>query len=66
MNYLLIIYFCLIADVCDRYTTNSASFYVKSCEREYIRSEIAHVKKNETSSIDIDVVDHECIKLYGN
>jgi len=63
MTYLLIVYFCLAGDVCDRYTTNSSSFYVGSCNEEFLERQVEHIKKNETSSIEIDVVDYECINL---
>jgi len=37
---LLIIYFCMANDVCDKYTTSSASFYVGSCNEEFIERQV--------------------------
>lgn len=62
---LLIIFFCLSSDnVCDRYSTNTASFYVDSCNGAYIEEQIQTMIKNETSFIEYDVVDYQCIKLH--
>ena len=54
-------------DVCDRYTTSSASFYVGSCNEEFIERqvELLRDKKKQNTSLDYIVVDHECFKLYG-
>ena len=67
MGWLLIIYFCMANDVCDRYTTSSASFYVGSCNEEFIERqvELLRDKKKQNTSLDYIVVDHECFKLYG-
>ena len=66
MGSLLLIYFCMAADVCDKYTTNSASFYVGSCNEEFIERQIEHLKNNQATSLEDDVVDYECFKLVDN
>ena len=53
-------------DVCDRYTTNSASFYVGSCNEEFLERQVDLLKNNQTTSLEYDVVDYECFKLSGN
>ena len=60
---LLIIYFCMSADVCDKYTTNSASFYVGSCNEEFVERQVNHIKHNQATSLEYDVVDYECFEL---
>jgi len=63
---LLIIYFCMSADVCDKYTTNSASFYVGSCNEEFVERQVEHLKNNQATSLEYYVVDYECFKLVDN
>ena len=62
---LLIIYFCMVNDICDRNTTSSASFYVGSCNEEFIERQVEHLKdkRNQNTSIDYTVVDYECFVL---
>jgi len=62
---LLIIYFCMANDVCDKYTTSSASFYVGSCNEEFIERQVEHLKdkRKQNTSIDYTVVDYECFVL---
>jgi len=51
-------------DVCDRDTISSASFYVGSCNEEFIERQVNHIKHNQTTSLEYDVVDYDCFKLF--
>ena len=67
MGFLLIIYFCMANDICDKYTTSAASFYVSTCDENFVEGQVNYIrdKTKQNTSLDYIVVDHECFKLYG-
>jgi|2_EtaG_2_1085320.scaffolds.fasta_scaffold07093_2 hypothetical protein len=65
MKALLIVYFCLVGDICNKYTTSSWSFYVESCDKEYI-IDLVENRLETQSTIKTEVVDYVCIRIDEN
>ena len=66
-SYLMIIYFCLLSDtVCDGNTQNSSSFYVKSCDEDYVSEVLKKVDKKHNSPPKYRLEKYECFTVNND
>tara|TARA_R110000824_G_scaffold334710_2_gene521288 strand:+ start:166 stop:417 length:252 start_codon:yes stop_codon:yes gene_type:complete len=63
MKSLLVIYFCLLGDVCNRDSLNSSAFYIKSCDELYVKNILYETLKADNNPIRYEVIKTDCLHI---
>ena len=62
LKFFLVIYFCIMGDVCNRFTTNEITIQVESCGASVIEDKIKKILEDEGQPPRYTIVGHTCFE----